>query len=115
MTLSCRRGSDALFTVNDFADYVAASNDRRYIVGLSNRGSENAFWIRDTHGRVIERKSHFEGPHYWFGIHYCSESVSNVREWFDQKRPDVRFYFKDSQLLQVVVRSCDGKDLQLLK
>ena|SRR5579871_4749250 len=43
MTLSCSRGSEALFTMADFADYVAASDDGRYIVGLSNRGSVNAF------------------------------------------------------------------------
>ena len=115
MVLSCRRGSETLFTVNDFADYVSASDDGRYIVGLSNRGSENAFWIRDSRGRVIERRTHSLGLHYWIGIHYCSESVTNVREWFDGKHPDVRFQFKDGKLAQVVVRGCDGKDLQLLK
>jgi hypothetical protein len=101
--------------VNDFADYIAASEDGRYIVGLSNRGSENAFWIRDSRGKVIERKTHFLGPHYWSGIHYCSKSVTNVREWFDAKHPDVRFRFKDGKLVQVAVRGCDGKDLHLLK
>jgi len=115
MILSCSRGSEALFTVADFADYVAASDDGRYIVGLSNRGSENAFWIRDSHGKVIKRKTHFLGTHYCLGIHYCSESVTNVREWFDGKHPDVRFQFKDGKLVQVVVRGCDGKDLRLLK
>lgn len=115
MILSCSRGTETLFTVSDFADYVAASDDGRYIVGLSNRGSENAFWIRDSQGRIVERKTHSLGPHHWLGIHYCSESVTNVREWFDAKRPDVRFQFKDGQLVQVVVRSCDGRDLRLLK
>jgi hypothetical protein len=115
MILSCSRGAEALFRVDDFADYVAASDDGRYIVGLSNRGSENAFWIRDSHGMLIERKTHFFGTHYWLGIHYCSESVTNVREWFDAKHPDVRFQFKGGELVQVVVRGCDGKDLHLLK
>src|SRR4051812_45652733 len=63
MILSCSRSGQALFTVGDFADYIAASDDGRFIVGLSNRGSENAFWIRDSQGKVIERKTHFFGPH----------------------------------------------------
>jgi hypothetical protein len=114
MILSCSRGAESLFTVSDFADYIAASVDGRYIVGLSNRGSENAFWIRDSHGKVIERKTHAFGPRHWWGIHYCEESVTNVRDWFDPKNPDVRFRFADGKLVQVVVRSCDGKDLRLL-
>jgi hypothetical protein len=115
MTLSCSRGAEPLFTVNDFADYVAASEDGQYVVGLSNRGSENAFWIRNSRGEVIERKTHSIGPHYWLGIHYCSKSVTNVREWFDAKAPDVRFRLKDGKLVQVLVRSCDGKELHLMR
>src|ERR1035438_7022713 len=91
----------------------------------------------DSHGKVIARKTHFRGTYYWKGIHYCSESVTNVREWsgtyywkgihycsesvtnvrewFDGKSPDVRFQFKDGKLVQLVVRGCDGKDIELLK
>ena len=114
MTLTCGRGAKTLFSGADFADYIAASDDGDYIVGLSNRGSENAFWIRNSQGRVIERKTHFLGPHYWWGLPYCRESVTNVREWLDGKTPDVRFQLKDGKLEQVVVRSCDGKDLFLM-
>ena len=64
---------------------------------------------------MIARKTHFRGTYYWKGIHYCSESVTNVREWFDGKSPDVRFQFKDGKLVQLVVRGCDGKDIELLK
>jgi len=109
MILSCSRGAESLFTVRDFADYIAASADGQYIVGLSNRGSENAFWIRDAHGKVIEQKTHGSGPHHWSGIHYCQESVTNVREWFDKADPAVRFQLVDGKLTQVLVRSCDGK------
>jgi hypothetical protein len=118
MILSCSLGSKALFTVHDFADYIAASDDGRYIVGLSNHGSENAFWIRDSHGKVIERKKHLfqiVGTNNSLGIHYCTATVTNVRVWFDWKQPDVRFRFKDGKLVQVAVRGCDGNDLQLLK
>jgi hypothetical protein len=48
-------------------------------------------------------------------MHYCSESVTNIREWFDEKHPDVRFQFKENKLAQVTVRSCDGKDIRLLE
>jgi hypothetical protein len=101
MILNCSRGADPLFTVDDFADYIAASDDGQYIVGLSNRGSENAFWIRNSQGKVIERKTHLLGLYHWWGIHYCSKSVTNVREWFDAKDPRVRFQFKDGKLVQI--------------
>ena len=114
MHLSCSRGSESLFTVSDFADYIAASEDGQYIVGLSNRGSENAFWIRESRGRVLVRKTHFTGKNGSQGIHYCSVSITNIREWFDSKHPNVRFQFKDGKLVQVMVRSCDGKDIHLL-
>jgi hypothetical protein len=114
MVVSCSRGAEALFTANDFADYVAASDDGRYIVGLSNSGSENTFRSRDSRGKVIVRKTHFLGRNYRVGLHYCSESVTNVRDWFDGKHPDVRFQFKDGKLVQVAVRSCEGKELYLL-
>jgi hypothetical protein len=108
MTISCSQGDKALFTEDDFADAIAMSDDGRYIVGLSNRGSENAFWIRDRQGKLLSRKTHNDG-----GIHYCQESVTNIREWFDEKQPDVRFQFKDDKLSQLSVRSCDGKELNL--
>jgi hypothetical protein len=114
MTLTCRRGDGQLFVVDDFADFIAASDDGRYIVGLSNRGSENASWIRTSDGRLLKRKTHAVGRNNWVGLHYCSETVSNVREWFDEKQPNVRFQIESGKLMQVTVRSCDGKDLHLL-
>ena len=110
MTLSCRRGSEDLFTANDFADVISASEDSRFIIGLSNRGSTNAFWIRDSKGRVIARRTHSIS----WDFHDCTESVTNVREWFDEKNPAVRFQLNNGKLSQVVVRGCDGKDLELL-
>jgi hypothetical protein len=76
MSLTCRRGANVLFTVKDFADYIAVSEDGAFIVGLSDRGSEKAFWIRNSHGDILSRKTHLIGPHYWIGVHYCAESVS---------------------------------------
>lgn len=115
MNLNCRRGANVLFTVKDFADYIAVSDDGAFIAGLSNRGSENAFWIRNSHGDILNRKTHSLGPYYWRGVHYCAESVSNVREWFDANDPRVRFQIANGKLIQVVVRSCDGRDVPLLK
>ena len=111
MTVTCSRGSDVLFTANDFADVIAATEDGRYIVGLSNRGSENAYWVRDSQGRAIASRKHSGGA----GIDYCRESVTNVREWYDGKRPDVRFEVRGGRLVQVLVRGCGGKDVPLLR
>jgi hypothetical protein len=108
MTIVCSEADKPLFTANDFADAVTISDDGRYIVGLSNRGSENAFWIRNHQGKLIAHKTHNSA-----GIHYCHESVTNVRQWFDEKQPNVDFQIKDGKLSQVTVRSCDGKALHL--
>ena len=113
MIVTCRRGDVQLFAVEDFADTVAGSDDGRFIVGLSNRGSENAFWVRSSDGRLIKRKTHNLGRDHWVGVHYCLESVTNVRQWFDEKQPDVRFQIEAGKLVHVTVRSCDGKDLNL--
>jgi hypothetical protein len=115
MNLSCRRGANVLFAVKDFADYIAVSEDGAFIVGLSNRGSENAFWIRNSHGDILNRKTHSLGPYNWHGVHHCAESTSNVREWFDANDPRVRFQIANGKLIQVTVRGCDGRDAQLVK
>lgn len=115
MILSCSRGAESLFTVSDFADHIAASEDGQYIVGLSNRGLVAAFWIRNLHGRVIGRKMNSPNWNPWRGVHYCAQSVTNVREWFDNRNPNVRFHFSDGKLLQIAVRGCDGNDVRLLK
>ena len=115
MILGCSRGSETLFTVNDFADSIAASDYGKYIAGLSNRGSDHLFWLRDTRGKVIQIKSEFYGPYHWKGIYYCGATASNVREWFDAKDPNVRFQFTSGKLAQVLVRSCDGRDLRMMK
>jgi hypothetical protein len=115
MTLSCTRAGEPLFTVADLADYAAVSEDGRYVLGLANRGGVSAFWVRDAAGKLLERRTHDLGPRAWPGVHYCAMSVSNVREWFDLKNPNVRFGIKDGNLVQIVVRGCDGRDVQLLR
>jgi hypothetical protein len=115
MILSCSRGTEPLFTVGAFADYIVASEDGQYIVGLSNRGAVDAFWIRNLNGKVIERKMNSPSANAWREVHYCAESVTNMREWFDIKNPNVRFQFAGGRLAQVVVRGCDGSDVHLLK
>jgi len=114
MILTCTRGSQQLFTVNDFADFIAVSDNGNFVVGLSNRGMGNLFWIRDDKGRLVQRRTDYYSLHYWPGVHYCSMSVTNVREWFDAKHPDVRFRFANTKLRQIIVRGCDGKEVPLL-
>lgn len=64
---------------------------------MSNRGPENAFWIRHALGNVIERKTHDFGLHHSWGIHYCEASVTNVQVWFDKAESAVGFEFAGRQ------------------
>ena len=127
--LRCTARGEALFEVHDFADTVALSPDGQYLVGLSNMGSKDAFWIRSRDGTLRDYKPHHDGdllvpdgkgghhkapPHTQLKIHYCLESVTNVRQWYDAEHPHIRFTVRDGQLVQVIVRGCDGKDVSLL-
>ncbi len=102
-----------LFNVEDFADYIAVSDDGAFILGLSNRGSENAWWIRNPKGKILYSGKHSPGD--WSSLHYCQESITNIREWFDAGQPNVRFQVLNGKLSKVLVRGCDGKDIPLLK
>jgi hypothetical protein len=81
----------------------------------SNRGSVDAFWITNARGAVVVRKAQSVEPRATRGLHYCSWTVTNAREWFDSKNPNVRFQFTDGKLVQVLARGCDGADVRLLK
>jgi hypothetical protein len=117
--LNCKWEDQPLFDADAFADYIAASDNRRYIVGLTNRGSVPLFWLRDFHGELIysgRDSSETWGPDlpatsHEPVIHFCRASVTNVREWFNEQRPEVKFEFEGDKLLNVTMRGCDGKTL----
>jgi hypothetical protein len=103
-SLSCKQGDKTLFVADAFADRLAVSERGQYIVGLSNHGVRPLFWLRDFRGGPIDLAPAVD-------IHFCSMTVTNVREWFDYDRPDVRFEFQHDKLAHVVVRGCDGHDV----
>lgn len=128
--LRCSKNNKTLFTAQDFAETIVNSDDGNYLVGLSNLGSENAFWVRTVDGNVIAFKPHNDGEiridngkggtklipaHSAFKLHYCTESVTNVREWYDRENPDVKFRTSNGELAGVSVTGCDGKRVELVR
>jgi hypothetical protein len=103
-SLTCKQGDKTLFTWDAFADHLAVSDKGQYIVGLSNRGVHPLFWLRNFSGDLIDLAP-------ISAIHFCRESVTNVREWFDADRPDVTLMFEGGRLSNVIVRGCDGRDV----
>lgn len=111
-------GSDLLAAFRDFdAQDVHASPDGRYFLAISNTArSALAFAVLDRRGRVV-----FSSPHNAAGMSYCSLLSRENRYWVDAAEPRVRFEQARSQrdpagreyLQSVVVRGCDGKDLQI--
>jgi hypothetical protein len=100
--LSCRLGDRPLFDAHAFADRLAVSDKGQYIVGLSNRGMVPLYWLRNFGGKEL-------GLVPVSAIHFCRRSVTNVREWFDEKNPDVTFQFDGDKLSNVTVSGCDGR------
>jgi hypothetical protein len=102
--LRCKLGDKTLFHVDAFADHLAVSDKRQYIVGLSNRGGVPLFWLRNFDGEEI-------GLMPVSKIAFCEKSVTNVRRWFDEKTPEVTFQFHDDWLTNVTVKGCDGQEV----
>jgi hypothetical protein len=63
------------------------------------------FWLRNYAGEKINLSP--VTP-----FHFCRMSVSNVRQWFDEKHPDVTFGFDGDKLSKVSVRGCDGREVE---
>ncbi|HEX2598337.1 MAG TPA: hypothetical protein VHL05_06165 [Terriglobales bacterium] len=112
------QGSKRVATYPGFhAQEVFASTDRQYFVAVSNLGySKYAFAILNRDGTVLYSKPHDTGE-----LHYCQESVSNLRYWLNPETANVRFeYGRDAtgqlvneSLKSVEVRGCDGKNVVL--
>ena len=102
-SLTCEQAGKPLF-VAAFADHIAVPDQGRYVVGLSNHGMTPLFWLRDFNGEPIGLTPQAE-------VHFCAESVTNVRVWFDSDAPNVKFQFEGDRLSRVVVRGCDGHDV----
>jgi hypothetical protein len=103
-SLTCKQGDRTLFVTDAFADHLAVSNKGQYIVGLSNRGTVALFWLRNFDGEPINLTPVAD-------IRFCQMSVTNVRQWFDDKRPEVEFRFAGDKLSNVIVRGCAGNEV----
>lgn len=111
-------GSELLGAFREFdVQGVHASPDGRYFLAVSNTArSMLAFAVLDRRGRIV-----FSSAHNADGMSYCNEPSRPNRYWVDAADPGVRFEQARSErdpagreyLRSVVVRGCDGADLQI--
>ncbi|MBS1142996.1 MAG: hypothetical protein H6R14_402 [Proteobacteria bacterium] len=90
-----------------------ASPDNSSFVGLSNRGLPGtAIVVFDSKGNLL-----LEVKHGLAAFDYCDESVTLVRRWYDEDKPDVEFVpdEKYGGYKEIKVRDCRGKSEDLLK
>lgn len=90
-----------------------ASPDNSRFVGLSNYGLPGtAVVVFDNKGNLI-----LEAKHGLATFDYCNESVTLVRRWYDEDKPDVQFVpdEKYGGYKEITVRDCKGKTEDLLK
>jgi hypothetical protein len=62
---------------------------------LSNGGVQPSFRLRNFSGELI-------GLMPAAAIHFCSMSVTNLREWFDKNNPGVSFRFESDKLHRII-------------
>jgi hypothetical protein len=87
---------------------VFADSENRYFVGVSNSGlTKTAYVVFDRDGRILRHQPH-GAP-----VKYCRMSVSVMREWFDEKKPEPEFKVDGGKLKEVSVRGCKGDRVQL--
>jgi len=90
-----------------------ASPDNSRFVGLSNHGLPGtAVVVFDDKGNLL-----LEAKHGLAAFDYCDESVTLVRRWYDEDKPDVQFVpdEKYGGYKNITVRDCKGKTEDLLK
>lgn len=91
-------------------EQVYASPGNAYFLGVSNRGLiRQAYVIFDRNGQILRIQ-----PHDPREVHYCSLSVTLIREWYNKDEPDVRFIVVDGKLKDVRISACDGTRVSLL-
>jgi len=89
-------------------EQVFADAENRYFLGVSNKGLTRTAWVVfDRAGRIIKAQAHGAGTK------YCQMSVSLVRTWYDEKKPEPQFKVEGGKLKEVSLRSCEGKRIAL--
>lgn len=93
-------------------EHIAASNDNKTFVGISNDGLPGTSLIVFTsEGTLTVWAKHYQLP-----FHYCEESVTRVRQWFDDNNPNLHFiYEEDESIKDISVNGCDSKEIRLFK
>ena len=92
--------------------HIAASKDNKTFVGISNDGlPETSLIVFTSEGALTVWANHYQLP-----LHYCSESITRVRQWFDDENPNLHFvYNEDTKIKDIIVNGCDGKEIRLFK
>jgi hypothetical protein len=91
-------------------EQVFASPDNAFFVGVSNRGLiKDAYVVFDRQGKILKRQ-----PHDPKKVRYTSYSVTLVRVWCDEKKPEAKFDVADGVLRDVTINGADGKRVSLL-
>jgi len=89
-----------------------ASPDNSRFLGLSNRGLPGtAVVLFDKDGNLL-----LEVKHGLAAFNYCTESVTLVRKWFDEKKPDVKFVANEKHggYQAITLRDCKGNTTDLI-
>jgi hypothetical protein len=112
-TLSIFTGDQLLAKYKNVGfEKVYSSMDNRFFVGVSNRGIPGtAFVVFDADGNLLREEKHRFLPYEL----YTSQSVTLVREWYDEKNPDVEFDVRDGRLAAVFIRGSNKQKYNLLE
>jgi hypothetical protein len=92
-------------------DQVFASADRKWFVGLSNRGIPNtAIVVFNDQGAIT-----LLVPHGLAEFDYCEKSVTFERRWYDQDDPQVKFNVetKVPGAAGITLRDCRGRTVDI--
>jgi len=110
-TFACKKNGAQVFEKQNLgADIVVASEDAKYILGISNSGLHHyAFWIVDLKGKVIAKMTHDSKE-----IKYCHQSVTIFRTWFNSVAKPV-FVFRNGSLADITLISCNESQISLNK
>ena len=92
---------------------LVAAPDHSLFVGLSNRGLPGtAVMILRANGALV-----VEAKHDIAAFAYCDESVTLVRNWYDDENPAVEFLKDEAtgEYTGIRLRACDGGQLNLVE
>ena len=89
-------------------DKIHASEDKQFFLAVSNGGIPGtAFIIFDREGNLIREMKHRFMP----DAIYISRSVTLIRAWYDEEKPDVRFDVQNGHLVGLSIRGKQRFDL----